>query len=132
MGMYTQAKGMLNVVSIGDSNDYLEVRGILEELKDNFKKEELVDRTWVCDYTQIMQSSNGSVFIFFGIELKDYSNEIRMWIDYLLKGFPNAEGKFDIQYETQEFPTTLYVQGGKIVDEKLCHIKQVGYGNCWR
>lgn len=132
MGMYTQAKGMLNVDSIRGGQNFYDIQQKLDDLKEKFEEEKLVDRTWVCDGTIAMLSSNGGVFIFFGAELKNYSNEIDTWIDYLLKGFPTAEGKFDIQYEEYEFPTTYYVYQGKIVDKKECTVRQNGYGNMLR
>lgn len=129
MGMYTQAKGMLNVASIGREEEFEEIFRKVERTKLEFHNENLVDRTWVCDSTVAVQGGNGSVFIFFGTELKNYSSEIETWITYLLNRFPTAEGKFDIQYEECECPTTYFIYKGKIVKVATCEVEQNGYGN---
>lgn len=129
MGMYTQAKGMLNVKSIGGISDFDVFNEKLKNTQNRFILENEDIGSWVCENTHAVLGGNGSVFIFFGTELKNYNNEIRLWIDYLLKEFPTAEGKFDIQYEEFDYPTTLFVYSGKIVKQEEIKVKQNGYGN---
>lgn len=106
MGMYTQARGWLNVDSIG-GRKYKELSDKLEDAKIKFEVSGIADRHWVSDDTHIHQGSNGSAYIFFGTELKNYDDDSEKWIKYLLGFFPNAEGRIDFQYEEEDFWTNL-------------------------
>jgi len=102
MGMYTQVRGWLNVNSIGNREQFVEVQTKLETAKEDFKNSDIdADRKWVCEDTVAHMGSNGVSFLFFGTELKNYTREAEKWIAFLLKYFPNAEGRIDFQYEEE-------------------------------
>jgi hypothetical protein len=137
MGMYTQIRGWLNVDSIGDyeGNNYREIYNKLTQAQENFQDDLTikVDRRWVCNDTVLHKGGNGSVYIFFGTELKNYDSAAESWIKYLLNYFPNAEGRIDFQYEEDEYYCFYWlISGGKIIKddrtEKWCE----GYGNMYK
>ena len=128
--MYTQAKGMLNVGSI--NGNIREVEERLEAAKADFEANSEVEFIGVCNSTIAFEGCNDSIFMFFGAEIKNYDREIQTWIEYLLKWFPSAEGKFDIQYEEDYTPETLFVHKGKIVKREDCKVEQKGYGNYFK
>lgn len=136
MGMYTQVRGWLNVDSIGYNNFYkLERR--LEQAKEDFEYDNTitVERKWVCHDTHIHQGANGSVYIFFGTELKNYNNPARIWIEYLLNYFPNAEGSIDFQYEESNIGDNTYrllIYKGQIIKEEDVEVWCYGYGNSYK
>ena len=105
MGMYTQVRGWLNVDSIGHAGNLLKITEQLHKAQDDFEndKSQELDRKWVCRDTIANQGGNGSVYLFFGTELKDYSSSAYKWIKYLLKYFPTAEGRMDFQYEEERY-----------------------------
>lgn len=113
MGMYTQIRGWLNVDSIGGIDDnLLKITEILKQAQDDFKNDNTIidsydntpiERKWVCEDTIIHEGGNGSKYIFFGTELKNYGNPAYEWIKYLIKYFPNAEGRIDFQYEEEDY-----------------------------
>jgi hypothetical protein len=110
MGMYTQVRGWLNVDSIGCDN-LGEIQSKLEQAKEYFESDatlkdsdnDTLERKWVCHDTIANGGGNGSVYIFFGTELKNYGNPAYEWIKFLLKYFPNAEGRIDFQYEEENY-----------------------------
>lgn len=103
MGMYTQIRGWLNVNSIGDAKEFQGIKERLETAQEDFKNSDVdADRKWICQDTVAHMGGNGSAFLFFGTELKNYTKEAEKWIEFLLKYFPNAEGRIDFQYEGEE------------------------------
>ena len=130
MGMYTQARGWLNVNSIGIGNKF-KIENLLEEAKETFQGE--VDRDWVCHDTVLHTGNNGSIYLFFGTELKNYDRECEKWIEHLIRYFPNAEGRIDFQYEEERIgdDKSKYwlIYQGKIKKEGYDHTWCYGYGN---
>ena len=131
MRMYTQAKGILNVDSVNSLFNNDELYEILQQAKYDFYNDNniQIDRKWVCDNTGIVEGGNGSSFIYFCAEMKNYGDPIRAWIKYLLNYFPNAEGQMLIQYECQVCPNVITIFQGKIVSDVESDFKQIGYGN---
>lgn len=131
MGMYTQCRGWLNVSSIGN-NDAARLQIDLIRAKEDFKATE-IERSWVCDWTWLQGGSNGAYFLFFGAELKNYDDPFTAWIVHLLKYFPMAEGRLDIQYEQESVgdPTRVIkvYQGAIVSDERIEKAWCNGYGN---
>lgn len=143
MGMYTQIRGWLNVDSIGDyeGKRYKEIEKILMSAKERFQRDTMLrasdgsplERKWVCDDTFLHMGGNGSCYMFFGTELKNYGNPAGEWIKYLLDFFPNAEGRIDFQYEEDEDECIYWlIHKGKIVKEDNCDKWCEGYGNMWK
>lgn len=133
MGMYTQCRGWLNIDSISYMKDKISAfENLLREAQEKFVETQ-DGRTFVCYDTWIHEGSNGSTFIFFGTELKNYDRDFERWVEFLLKYFPNAEGRLDIQYEEDDiFGKTTYLEicEGRIA-EKTCKTWCKGYGNMW-
>jgi hypothetical protein len=135
MGMYTQVRGWLNVDSISYGNKNLsKIVSLLADAQTEFK--ELHEgRSWVCEDTTIHKGSNGSVFLFFGTELKNYDNDAEEWIEHLIKYYPNVEGRIDFQYEEEdhndEQSTSKYwlIKSGEIIKEDWNKTWCKGYGN---
>lgn len=98
MGMYTQYRGWLCLDSINGENEPQAV-AVLEQARANFKKREDLSRTWVSDDCWIHSGSNGSLWLFFGTEHKDYDDSMEAWIRHVVAVFPKAEGRIDVQYE---------------------------------
>jgi hypothetical protein len=140
MGMYTQVRGWLNVDSIGDyeGNRYKEILSRLEKAKQDFQSDELikVDRKWVCENTIAYKGGNGSVFLFFGTELKNYDNPAYRWVEYLIKYFPNAEGRIDFCYEEEYIGESqsryLLIRDGQIIKDDYTETWTNGYGNTFK
>jgi hypothetical protein len=135
MGMYTQVRGWLNIDSIGLTNRYYEAQIRLLEAKNDFMhNEEYKDiRRWVCNDTIYHCGSNDVSYLFIGSELKNYDDDALTWIKYLLKYFPNAEGRIDFQYE-EEIPGEsesryLLIYQGEIIKNDTCDTWCDGYGN---
>ncbi|WP_143322635.1 hypothetical protein [Clostridium sp. HBUAS56010] len=141
MGMYTQVRGWLNVDSIGDytGGNYIEIEKKLLSAQEGFQRDTTItdlygikpmERKWVCQDTVLHKGGNGSVYIFFGTELKNYGNPAGQWIKYLLNFFPNAEGRIDFQYEEDESECDYWlISRGKILKEESNPIWCIGYGN---
>lgn len=138
MGMYTQVRGWLNVDSISyGGKNISEIKNKLEEAQITFQSVHN-GRSWVSEDTIIHAGSNGSVFIFFGTELKNYDEDAESWIKHLIKYFPNAEGRIDFQYETEKYfeegSKSKYwlIREGVVVtsstDDTWCY----GYGNSYK
>lgn len=132
MGMYTQVRGWLNVDSIGCGENFIEIQEKVEILKEKFKSECTIDRTWVCEDTIVHTGGNGSVFIFIGTELKNYGNPAMAWLEFLVKEFPNAEGSVDFQYEEYDFSSVYYIRNGEISKPVECPYPTRGYGNMYK
>lgn len=138
MGMYTQIRGWLNIDSIGYGDErFRDLERQLEKAKEHFLEDDTitVDRKWVCHDTHIHNGCNGSVYIFFGTELKNYGNPAKIWIEYLLNYFPNAEGSIDFQYEELGIGDTTYrllIYKGQIIKEEDVEAWCYGYGNLYR
>ena len=164
MGMYTQVRGWLNIDSIGYGDERLiKAEKLLEQAKEDFENDNtLVDydgdklaRKWVCHNTTLVEGGNGSLFLFFGTELKNYGNPAKAWIEYLIKYFPNAEGRIDFQCEEEERwedvnldidnnnltrsqlecsiggqSNYILIYKGKIIKDDYCRTWCKGYGNC--
>lgn len=134
MGMYTQCRGWLNVNSIGDGyNKKLNER--LEIAKQEFIKQHEKDiySSWVCKDTFFHTGGNGSAFIFFGTELKNYNHSAEEWIIFILSYFRSAEGCIFFQYEEDEGENTIRVIGkGKIIDKRRQVLPFEGYGNMYK
>lgn len=143
MGMYTQIRGWLNVDSIGDyeGKRFQEINLLLQKAKDDFENDRTVlnyrgepmERKWVCHDTIAHRGGNGSVYLFFGTELKNYGSPAEAWIEYLIKYFPNAEGRIDFQYEEDEYECEYwFISHGAVIkrsnNEKWCE----GYGNSFK
>lgn len=164
MGMYTQIRGWLNVDSIG-YNNLGEIQSKLEQAKDDFEADttlkdcdnDTLDRKWVCHDTIANGGGNGSAYIFFGTELKNYGNPAYEWIKFLLKYFPNAEGRIDFQYEEENYwedinldvdnndltrsqldccigdeSRYLLIRDGKIIKDDYTRTWCKGYGNMYK
>jgi hypothetical protein len=157
MGMYTQIRGWLNLGGLVSKDELAELQTRLNTAKEDFENSDIeVDRKWVCDDTIIHYGGNGSVFLFFGTELKNYGNPAYEWIKYLLPYFPSAEGRIDFQYE-EEHPwgdinitdedlnnvnpwyrqedlsgnhsRYLLIRDGQIIKDDRCRTWANGYGN---
>lgn len=130
MGMYTQIRGWLNVDSISYDNEIILQQRLLKAQED-FKKNFTEIRSWVCADTVLHVGSNGSAYLFFGTELKNYDQDAEKWIKHLITYFSNAEGRIDFQYEEDTINTTYWlVAHGQVVEEGKCHLWCGGYGNC--
>lgn len=141
MGMYTQVRGWLNIVSVGDyyQSQYIKAEERLEKAKREFQTDDTImelynneplERKWVCEDTYIHGGGNGSAYIFIGTELKNYGNPAEVWIKYLLKYFPNAEGRMDFQYEKDKDECKYWlIANGKIIKESVNPVWCKGYGN---
>lgn len=144
MGTYTQVRGWLNVDSIGDyeGNNYKEIQKKLLSAQEGFQRDttitelysnEPLERRWVCNDTILHKGGNGSAYIFFGTELKNYGNAAEQWIKYLLNFFPNAEGRIDFQSETDEDWCKYWlIREGKIYTDEFNNIWCEGYGNQYK
>jgi len=137
MGMYTQIRGWLNVDSIGDynGNNFKEIERKLLSAQEGFQRDITIksDRRWVCHNTYAHKGGNGSTYIFFGTELKNYDSDAEQWIKYLLDFFPNAEGRIDFQYEEDEHTHYYWlIAKGKVIKEDLEEIYCEGYGNMYK
>lgn len=128
MGMYTQVRGWLNVDSMGFNNEPL-LRKRLSDAINSFQDKH-VGRAWVCNDTVLHIGANGSAFIFFGTELKNYNSDAEAWIEHLITFFPNAEGRVDFQYEEDESVCKCWlIAKGSIENSYLNDVWCVGYGN---
>jgi hypothetical protein len=128
MGMYTQVRGWLNVDSIGFDREVILMRKLFEA-KESFE-EQFNGRTWVCNDTVLHYGSNGSAYLFFGTELKNYDDDAENWIKHLIKYFPNAEGRIDFQYEEDEETCKYWlIYCGKVIMQSYCNRWCKGYGN---
>lgn len=137
MGMYTQVRGWLNVDSIGDYNgeNFKEIQKKLLSAQEGFQRDTTieVDRKWVCEDTILHSGGNGSTYIFFGTELKNYGDPAGQWIKYLLNFFPNAEGRIDFQYEEDTgYHKYWIISNGKVIKEDMEEIYYEGYGNMYK
>lgn len=140
MGMYTQVRGWLNIDSIGDRASIDQMGQKLSDVMVSF--ENRIDseniRSWVCHDTVLHLGGNGSKYLFFGTELKNYNDEAEKWIDFLLLYFPSAEGRIDFQYEDEDpddkHSTSKYwlIRSGKIVEMARCKTWCIGYGNSYK
>ena len=141
MGMYTQIRGWLNIDSIGNGTSINVLERKLRSAQEGFQRDiTLVDtydgtpleRRWVCEHTYIHGGGNGSAFIFFGTELKNYGQPAEQWIKYLLNFFPNAEGRIDFQYE-EDYEECKYwlIHKGTVIKEDYNPIWCEGYGNMY-
>lgn len=137
MGMYTQVRGWLNINSIYIEDEDL-IKNRLDEAKKDFreKHEHSNVATFIVDDTLIHSGSNDSVFLFFGTELKNYSEDCETWIEHLLLYFPSAEGRIDFQYELEEREENSEskfweIYEGKI-EESASKTWCKGYGNSFR
>ena len=131
MGMYTQVKGYLNVDSIGFETVGL-AQARLNEAKLSFLKDDTINcsrKAIVTGDTFLHVGFNASAFIFIGTEFKNYCRDAEAWLDYLLKYFPNAEGRVDFQYEEDECATSRIIARGEIVRQEEVGVKTEGYGN---
>ena len=137
MGMYTQIRGWLNVDSIGDyqGKNFEEIERKLLSAQEGFQRDITIEssRKWVCQDTYAHRGGNGSTYIFYGTELKNYNSDAEQWIKYLLDFFPNAEGRIDFQYEEDEcYHYYWLIAKGKIVKEDTEEIYCEGYGNMYK
>lgn len=135
MGMYTQARGWLNVDSISYGGKNLgAINGKLKEAQATFENVH-EGRSWVCEDTLIHSGGNGSIYIFFGTELKNYDDDAEEWVKHLIKHFPSAEGRIDFQYEEEDYneegSQSKYwlIREGKLIEEGYCKTWCYGYGN---
>jgi len=141
MGMYTQIRGWLNVDSIGNGKSLDVLERKLLSAQEGFQRDitlvnpydgKPLERRWVCENTYIHGGGNGSVFIFFGTEMKNYDSPAEQWIKYLLNFFPNAEGRIDFQYEEDEEECKCWlINDGAIVKEFYNPVWCEGYGNMY-
>lgn len=130
MGMYTQVRGWLNIDSIGYENKKI-LQNKLLEAQTSFEDEKLCDRSWICRNTILHMGGNGSAFLFIGAELKNYDMDAEKWIEYLLKFFPNAEGRIDFQYEEDEEECEYWlIRDGFVLHKGYNAVWCEGYGNC--
>lgn len=142
MGMYTQVRGWLNVDSIGFNGEEKLERQLMEA-KESFKRSAKCDRKWVCEDTILHIGGNGSAYLFFGTELKNYDRAAEEWIEHLLTFFDNAEGRIDFQYEEEcvggedygtgivnDKSTYWEIYQGKVTKIDKCDCWCEGYGNC--
>jgi hypothetical protein len=138
MGMYTQIRGWLNVESIGKPETYYKILSKLEQVKKEYKDMQVTSRNWVANDTSASMGGNGSVYIFFGTELKNYEDDAENWIKYLIAAFPSAEGRIDFQYESEDWQdensSSKYwlIRNGKIVEERSYKTWCIGYGNKYK
>lgn len=135
MGMYTQVRGWLNVDSIAYGAAHFDhVQRTLRDAQDSYG-DNAPGRSWVCRNTIAAQGGNGSIFLFFGTELKNYDDDAERWIEYLLQYFPGAEGRIDFQYEEENCDDTdstskyWLIRGGKVIERNRCKTWCKGYGN---
>lgn len=143
MGMYTQIRGWINVNSIGDyaGERRNTINQLLQEAKNSFENDETIlditgkplARKWVCNSTIAHEGGNGSMYLFVGTELKNYGCPAEIWIKYLLKYFPNAEGRIDFQYEEDENQCKYWlIHKGEIIKEDFNDVWCEGYGNFFK
>lgn len=137
MGMYTQVRGWLNVDSIGDYDckNFEEIERKLLSAQEGFQRDATIGavRKWVCHDTHAHRGGNGSTYIFFGTELKNYDNDAERWIEYLINFFPNAEGRIDFQYEEDSEKCKYWlIAGGRIVEDSCNSVWCYGYGNMYK
>lgn len=134
MGMYTQIRGWLCIDSMGNGKDY---QSRLDKVREIYKAENInndnCSRPYVSDCTWVHNGANGSAWIFIGLEHKNYDDSFYIWLDYLLKEFPQAEGRVDIQYEGEELEDQdktkeFLIRDGKIVARNLIPVWCYGYG----
>lgn len=138
MGMYTQARGWLNVdsISYGDKN-LTSIHRNVRVAQETFKQIHN-GRSWVSEDTVIHNGANGSVYIFFGTELKNYNDDAEEWIKHLIKYFPSTEGRIDFQYEEEEWAEEnskskyWLIRQGEIIEEGHCATWCYGYGNSYK
>lgn len=137
MGMYTQARGWLNIDSIGLPETFFEIQAKLQSTIDEYQEKQITSRSWVSDNTIAARGGNGSTYIFFGIELKNYSDDAEEWIKYLIARFPSAEGRIDFQYETEDYrdeeSKSKYwlIRDGMVIESGRCDTWCKGYGNSY-
>ena len=128
MGMYTQAKAILNIASISSKERFKKTEKKLQNLQHKYINESNYGGC-VCEDTHVFMGGNASIFISFGTELKNYDNGIMNWLEYLINNFPSSEGIITIQYEEDEKADVYNVYKGKI-NKKISEIESIGYGNC--
>lgn len=114
--MYTQVRGWLNVGSIEDRETYDLAKERLRKAQEAFLDDKTI-RSWVCQDTLVHLGGNGSIYLFFGTELKNYNDDAETWIKYLLTYFPSAEGRIDFQFENEQPPTVTYTWSGQEVED---------------
>ncbi|MBT2759969.1 hypothetical protein [Paenibacillus sp. ISL-20] len=135
MGMYTQVRGWLNIDSISHGQNEQSIINKLHKAREEFLESDYHCRKWVSHDTIIHFGGNGSAFLFFGTELKNYDDDAETWIKYLLDSFPNSEGRVDFQYETEEYSDDdskskyWLIREGKIIEEGHNKTWCKGYGN---
>ncbi|GAB6989563.1 hypothetical protein JCM16418A_16130 [Paenibacillus pini] len=138
MGMYTQVRGWLNIDSISYGQNEQSIINKLHKTREEFLDSDNHCRKWVSHDTIIHFGGNGSAFLFIGTELKNYNEDTETWIMYLLDSFPNAEGRIDFQYETEqcidEDSKSRYwlISEGYIIEEGWSKTWCKGYGNSFK
>lgn len=96
MGHYTQIRGWLNVGPVGSIGERL------DKAKAEYVNRYPESRSWIYEGTHFpteMNGFNGESFIFIGVELKNYDDDYRRWLEVLLEFFPEANGRWDVQSE---------------------------------
>jgi hypothetical protein len=137
MGMYTQVRGWLNIDSIGHPESFYEIQDKLQGMIDEYQEKRITSRSWVARDTIAARGSNGSTYIFFGTELKNYDEDAEEWIKYLIATFPSAEGRIDFQYETEEYhdenSKSKYwlIRDGMVIESARTSTWCKGYGNSY-
>lgn len=119
MGMYTQVRGCLDIGEF-DLDNYSEYAERLTKAQEEFKadcekEEDSCYRSWVCEYTHLHLGGNGTVFLFFGVELKNYNEEAEAWIAFVLEYFPRAEGTIFFHTESGGGWRAV-IRNGKVIE----------------
>lgn len=131
MGMYTNGGGTLLCESICSTaktdNLMIKFYEMLKSLRIDMTKNG--QRAYLVDCIIPQVSSNGSFFIHFGTEHKNYCDEFNTIVDHILRWFPTAEGFVWNIYEEDDTPTAWVVSNG--VKHELTipeGVNFIGYG----
>lgn len=106
MGMYTQVRGWFHIASYGGPLEEQEAQRVNAEnrliiVKDKFENDPAVVRKHLAWSTHFHPGSNGTLWLFTGLEFKNYDDDIDHWVKHLREVFPEIEGRLDLQYELE-------------------------------
>lgn len=102
MGMYTQVRGWFCLDSIGDEENFRDAEARLQQAKDNLLADPDQVRGWIGDDVSVRQGGNDTLWLFVGMEFKNYNQDVDLLVKHLRQVFPGMEGRLDLQYEEVE------------------------------